>query len=154
LTTSLEGLTGLLSQVPAAVDRVRREIVLARFLGKLAVDQSARELRQRLDAALNSASVPNADAQRAPQANPRSTEPAASRSSADGRGAAPADASTSGGVASSLALSDYDHLPASDIVGKLSSLDASERDAIEAYERAGRARRTVLGKLEQLKGHA
>ena len=31
------------------MDRVRREIVLARFIGKLAVDQGIRELRTRIE---------------------------------------------------------------------------------------------------------
>jgi hypothetical protein len=50
-----------------------------------------------------------------------------------------------------LALPDYDHLPASQIVAMLSDLDADERDQIEGYERVNRNRRTVLGKLAQLR---
>ena len=50
-----------------------------------------------------------------------------------------------------LALSDYDHLSSAQIVSKLAGLDGSELDAIEAYERAGRHRRTILGKIEQLR---
>ena len=38
----------VVDKVPPAADRVRRELVLARFLGKLAVDQGLRELRSRL----------------------------------------------------------------------------------------------------------
>ena len=53
-------------------------------------------------------------------------------------------------VAGDLALPDYDTLPAIDIVGKLDTLDAAARDAIERYESANRQRRTVLGKLAQL----
>jgi len=51
-----------------------------------------------------------------------------------------------------LALPDYDHLPASQIVAMLRDLDAGERDQIEGYERVNRNRRTVLGKLAQLSG--
>ena len=53
--------------------------------------------------------------------------------------------------ATSLALADYDHLSSAQIVAKLEGLDAVERDAIERYERNGRHRRTVLGKLDQLR---
>ena len=53
-----------------------------------------------------------------------------------------------------LALADYDHLPASDVVSKLAGLEPDERDAIEAYELSGRRRRTILGKIEQLKSEA
>ena len=50
-----------------------------------------------------------------------------------------------------LALPDYDQLPAAHIVGKLEGLTQLERDSIELYETAGRHRRTVLGKLDQLR---
>ena len=50
-----------------------------------------------------------------------------------------------------LALPDYDQLPASHIVSKLAGLTPSELDAIDAYEMANRHRRTVLGKIAQLK---
>ena len=53
--------------------------------------------------------------------------------------------------AADLALPDYDQLPAAHIVGKLVALTQSERDDIEAYEAAHRHRRTVLGKLDQLR---
>jgi hypothetical protein len=39
---------GPLDRLPAVVGRVQREIVLARFIGKLVVDQSIREARQRV----------------------------------------------------------------------------------------------------------
>ena len=162
MTNAPQGVAALLHQVPAAVERVRREIVLARFLGKLAVDQGARELRERLDAALNPASHPEAEFPVEPPLAPRrsaATEPTVDAmadviADPDTSAARPAETSASVPAVESLALSDYDHLPASDIVGKLPSLDIAERDAIEAYERAGRGRRTVLGKLEQLKGDA
>ncbi|NND75863.1 MAG: hypothetical protein HKN44_12735 [Ilumatobacter sp.] len=53
--------------------------------------------------------------------------------------------------ADALALPDYDQLPAAHIVGKLADLTAGERDDIEAYESAHRNRRTVLGRLDQLR---
>ena len=121
-------MTTLLDQVPAAFSRVQREIVLARFLGKLAVDQGLRELRQRLEAVV------------APIDTPRTDEPDAS----DLVSEEPPDATT-------LPLADYDHLPASDIVSMLAGLEPDERDAIEAYELQGRHRRTILGKLDQLR---
>ena len=53
--------------------------------------------------------------------------------------------------ATTLPLADYDHLPASDIVSMLAGLEPAERDAIEAYELQSRHRRTILGKLDQLR---
>ncbi len=129
-------MTTLLDQVPAAIGRVQREIVLARFIGKLAVDQGAREVRQRIEALLSPA------AEDAVVVEPSSTDSPAPAAPAPGQRI----------DVTSLALSDYDHLPAADIVSKLDTLEPDERDAIEAYERSNRHRRTVLGKLTQLSG--
>jgi hypothetical protein len=125
----------LFDQVPAAVERVRREIVLARFIGKLAVDQGIRELRTRIE----DANRPRADSGVDSSAPITETEPTAQHESGE-----LIDVET-------LALADYDHLPASHVVSKLAGLDPDERDAIEAYERNGRKRRTILGRIEQLK---
>ena len=122
-------MTTLLDQVPAAISRVQREIVLARFLGKLAVDQGVREVRQRIESLV------------APVERVEPIEPATD-----------ADEVIDHQFASTtLALADYDHLPASDVVSMLAGLDPEERDAIEAYELQGRHRRTILGKLAQLR---
>lgn len=50
-----------------------------------------------------------------------------------------------------LAIPDYDGLAASQIIERLEGLDATELDAVDAYERATRARRTVLGKIAILR---
>ncbi len=44
----IEAIPAVVDKVPSAAERVKREIVLARFLGKLVVDQGVRELRSRL----------------------------------------------------------------------------------------------------------
>ena len=53
-------------------------------------------------------------------------------------------------VAVELAIDDYDGLPAVQIIPMLATLSADERVAIRAHEVAGRGRRTILGKLDQL----
>jgi hypothetical protein len=131
-------MASLFDQVPAVVGRVQREIVLARFVGKLAVDQGLAELRQRIEAIVPTPGAPTASDRRPAAAEP--TRPAGDTCSAP-------DAET-------LALADYDHLPATDIVAKLEGLEPDELDAIETYERAGRARRTVLGKIDRLRDEA
>ena len=128
----------LFDQVPAAIDRVRREIVLARFIGKLAVDQGIRELRARLEEANGT----RADSAAEPAPPLENAGPPARREGGD-----EIDVTL-------LALADYDHLPASDVVSKLAGLEPDERDAIEAYELTGRRRRTILGRIEQLKSEA
>jgi hypothetical protein len=74
------------------------------------------------------------------------------RTAGSGASVSPSTPAASSGVAPvDLALPDYDHLPASQIVALLGDLDSAELDSIEAYERAHRHRRTVLGKLDQLR---
>ena len=131
-------MASLFDQVPAVIERVQREIVLARFIGKLAVDQGLAEVRQRVEGII---APPPAveDDDRAPdeQDRPDITPSTAADIDVD-----------------SLALADYDHLPATAIVAKLDGLEPDELDAIEAYERSGRSRRTVLGKIERLREEA
>jgi hypothetical protein len=123
-------MTTLLDQVPAAISRVQREIVLARFLGKLVVDQGVREVRQRIESLV---------------------APVEGVESIETESAADEGEVIDHQLASTLALADYDHLPASDIVSMLAGLEPDERDAIEVYELQGRHRRTILGKLAQLR---
>lgn len=130
-------------KVPPAAERVRREIVLARFLGKLAVDQGIREVRSRLSPA-------SEEDEATTQSAPPTVEPGRDeqeRSTADGPDAPAPEVDA-------LALADYDHLSSAQIVSKLGGLDDDELDAVGAYERAGRHRRTVLGKIDQLRNAA
>jgi hypothetical protein len=52
--------------------------------------------------------------------------------------------------AGGLAITDYDELSASQVVDRLEGLPRHELEAIRDYERAHRARNTILGKIEQL----
>jgi hypothetical protein len=138
----LDAVPAVAEKVPAAAGRVRREVVLARFIGKLAVDQGLRELRGRLDPrpatpdATSTAETLRAPATRATPAE--SVEPIE------------LDSDVAPVVADDLALADYDHLSSAQIVAKLSGLDPSELAEIGAYERNHRHRRTILGKIDQL----
>ena len=134
----IEAVPAVVDKVPSAAERVKREIVLARFLGKLVVDQGVRELRSRLSPG------PSLDEQRASEPEPEHREPERDDTVADVPSADVPDVTT-------LALADYDHLSSAQIVGKLDGLDDAEREAIERYETAGRHRRTILGKLDQLR---
>ena len=133
----------IVDEVPKAVDRIRQRLVLARFLGKMAVDQGTREVQRRLAAAGTRPTAPSDVPADVPAATVATDEPDVPVPVVDDD---PPDA----GDVEELALPDYDLLPASQIVGRLESLTAAERADIEAYELANRHRRTVLGKLEQL----
>jgi hypothetical protein len=50
-----------------------------------------------------------------------------------------------------LPIDEYESLAASQVVARLESLDAGELSLVEQFERANRRRRTVLGKIEQLR---
>jgi len=130
-------MASLFEQVPVVVERVQREVVLARFIGKLAVDQGLAEVRQRVEAIVAPPDTTATTDDRPPsgeQSRPSSTPSAGPAVDVE-----------------SLALADYDHLPATAVVAKLDGLESDELDAIEAYERSGRGRRTVLGKIERLR---
>jgi hypothetical protein len=124
----VEAVPAVVDKLPGAAHRVSQEIVLARFIGRLAVDQGVREIRSRL--------LPTDESDDVDVAPP--SEPAVS----------PDRSGVPDVVA--LALADYDHLSSAQIVAKLDSLDAEELASIGSYERANRHRRTILGKLEQL----
>jgi hypothetical protein len=46
----------------------------------------------------------------------------------------------------------YDALTAREIAERLHTLSPAQREAVEAYERRGRARRTVLTRAAELRG--
>ena len=126
----------LVEDAPNAVGMARRELSNARFIGRLAVDRGIKQVRSRLE--------------RPVPVSPR----AAVSVHATDEHVPPTDRDElvldGGPSADSLALPDYDTLPAIDIVAKLETLDAADREAIELYESVHRRRRTVLGKLAQL----
>lgn len=49
-----------------------------------------------------------------------------------------------------LALPDYDSLSASQVIPRLQGLDPSELEDVRLYEAAGRSRRTILSKIDQI----
>jgi hypothetical protein len=140
----IDAVPAVVDKLPSAAERVRREVVLARFLGKMVVDQGVRELRTRLQPD-DRGSSPVTHQEHEERPGPASDdEPAVHPPVRD-------HADDDVPDVTSLALADYDHLSSAQIVAKLDGLDAVERDAIERYERNGRHRRTVLGKLDQLR---
>jgi hypothetical protein len=141
----IEVVPAVVDKVPAAAERVKREVVLARFLGKMVVDQGVREVRTRLSAG-DHHPIESPNVERHDDRPTVDTEPTVvdDTPTADQPITVVPDVVT-------LALADYDHLSSAQIVGKLDGLDDAERSAIEQYEVAGRHRRTILGKLEQLR---
>ena len=130
----LELTAKVVEEIPTALDKARQQLVLARFIGKMAVDQGVQELRRRLD----SEGLPSEED---PAPEEPSDRPLADEETSDGEVPHPDE----------LALPDYEQLPAAHVVAKLAGLTQDERDAIERFELANRHRRTVLGKIDQLR---
>ncbi len=132
--------------VAQVAERVRREVVLARFIGKFAVDRGLSELRDRIDPA-----PPSADLGGAQRDLADPVAAVADVAMATEQVAAKDETVTTDEVdVDDLALMDYDHLSSAQVVAKLGDLDLAERGLIARYEQAHRHRRTILGKLDQL----
>lgn len=64
---------------------------------------------------------------------------------------APTEADRPAPSSTGLPLEDYESLAASQVVDRLPTLSDDELDRIDLFETAHRGRRTVLGKIEQLR---
>lgn len=130
-------------QLPVLVregrQRVDQQVVLARFVGKLAVQQGRVELRKRLEAR-------RATVRESPSPAEPSVIAAAEVAPSPGSEEATAPAVTD------LAIAEFDSLAATQVIDRLAALTPEELDLVERYERAHRRRRTVLGRIQQLRG--
>ena len=130
--------------LPALIERARKEVALARVVGKFTVKAGVRKLQRQIAGRSGSVDATVDDDLESPIDLYEDVLEAASTV-----------ASTSMTMttirADDLVLPDYDHLPAAHVVAKLASLTQRERDAVEEYETANRHRRTILGKLDQLR---
>ena len=108
--------------VPRLAERGRGQIALARLVGTIAVKRGRREAEQFLARTMPKPNVPDLqDTAAAPESSEL------------------------------LPIPDYPDLTAAQVVPLLSELDAAELDQVAAYETANRARRTVLGRIDQLR---
>lgn len=132
--------------------KVDNQLTLAKFIGKMAVNQAKLEVQRRLDETERTRHGTGETALEAP-------EPIV---------AVPVDLNTvslpealielvaespllDAPATADLPIDGYDSLAASQVVGRLGSLTDAELDAVEAYETSRRARRTILGKIKQLR---
>ncbi|MEN3315602.1 MAG: hypothetical protein V7605_1836 [Acidimicrobiaceae bacterium] len=146
-------------------------LTMARVVGRLAVDQGsrhggeiARRLADQADALLGALGLVGEPSDRSPDPGPVDTavvddaEPATTDdrhappvpAPAPAAPAAPAPAAATQDPAH-LAIPGYDTLSASQVVQRLPGLSADELEAVRIYEAAGRARKTILLKVAQLR---
>ena len=153
--------------VATAQTRLDNQISLARIVGKVAVKKGRRELGRRLHHGTTSE---QGDIEATPTASisiPTSTSTLVSTSTSPSlplslptREATPSlPAVLIAAVAQSpllrepiaeLPIEGYDSLAASQVVLRLGSLTRDELVAVQTYEHGHRARRTILGKINQL----
>jgi hypothetical protein len=142
--------------VPSLIEQGREQhVALARVVGQFAVkmgrSKAAKEwaaLVERSNARSSSAQQRGASA----DSNDAGSEPSTQSDDASAASSLPTSADPpEAPPGPSLAIQEYDFLAASQIVARLVDLSEAERAAIEAYERANRNRRTVLGRIDQLR---
>ncbi len=143
--------TALKEQLPAYTRQgrqvVENRVMLARFIGQMAVQQGRREIDKRLAERRPPASGAVVDTV-AHEAAPAPTGAA---------GSAAVDAAASAAIdtvpgADSLAIPGYESLPAVNVVQRLATLTPDEVEQIRRFEVANRGRRTILAKIDVLQG--
>jgi hypothetical protein len=127
-------LTLLHDELPVVVrrgrERAEQRVQVAHFFGRMAVAYGQAEWKKRREAAA---------------AAPARPTPAGSRSPvADGVADAGAD------TVLTPPFAGYDTMAAVHVIERLRRMSPAELRSVRAYEAAGRARRTVLGKIDQL----
>ncbi len=146
--------------------RMGGQVTVARMIGEMAVRQGQRraeKVLQRLreqQSGSRSADRPSSTERPTNGHVPPSTPPTAtstptSTASATSTASTASTTSTNdGGDAGDLAIPGYDTLSASQVLPRLEGLSPGELEAVRAYEVATRARKTVLTRIDQLRGSA
>jgi hypothetical protein len=159
---------------------LENRIQLARFIGQLAVQTGQRELQKRIEQqreARQAASIADGAAGSAASADSPAGTPADSPADTAGDDASAtavdtvADSRSEGSdtaagvparsdleaslaasvpAAAELPISDYESLPAINVVDRLRSMSPDEIELVRRFEQAHRARRTILAKIDQL----
>jgi hypothetical protein len=156
--------------LPELADRGRRQLEArfraARMVGRLAVKEGTRQADRAVRRLADEAGAVVRGAGLAPSVRPVGVDDAGTGGAGDGTraaeddtGAAPApDDIPAGGAPETpppdpgeLSIPGYDTLSASQVVQRLPGLSPEELEAVRTYELAGRARKTILHKVAQLK---
>ena len=130
--------------------RMGGQVTVARMIGEMAVRQGQRRAEsvlKRLREQPSGAGGAGPEAGAGHETNGHrsaATAPVGSTPPGGGAGTAP--------EAAGLAIPGYDTLSASQVVPRLEGLTPAELDAVRAYEVATRGRKTVLTRIDQLRG--
>lgn len=147
--------------VPKLADKGRQrmggQVTVARMIGEMAVRQGQRRAEQVIQRLREQPRGAGRDDGPGNGAGPVNGHRPSSPATGTTAGAAhPSTARAPSGPldASSLAIPGYDTLSASQVVPRLEGLSPAELEDIRAYEKASRARKTILTRIEQLRGTA
>jgi hypothetical protein len=159
--------------LPRFIDRGRSQVVLARVVGRYAVEKGSTraggylgQSQEQVSALLQTLGLLSED--REPPADPGdveefegdvlvfhspAAEPGPTAQPDPGSHPAPEPVPEPEPVpdVGSLAIPDYDNLSASQVVPRLGGLSHGELDAVRRYEAAERGRKTILNKIAQLR---
>ena len=145
--------------------RITTQLTMARVVGQFAVAKGRQELEKRLAptgapagpsrraAAGGTAPVERSEPAHTNGKGAGDPEPAAEEPAAPpALSIVPDPAAEPAPDAAGLAIPGYDSLSASQVVQRLAGLSQDELEAVGAYERAHRGRRTILNRIDQLQG--
>jgi hypothetical protein len=141
------------SELPRFAERGRQTVEQRVLVGRFIATLLAQQARQRIGATFTSAAggteadSDSSDVTAAAATTPTATTetPAKTPAKASSR------AKPAAGTASRLAIDHYESLSATQVIPLLGELDPEELEAIERFEQAHRNRRTVLGRIAQLR---
>jgi hypothetical protein len=138
--------------------RMGGQVTVARMIGEMAVRQGQRRAekvlqRLREQPAAAPATAPADPGSRARPSNGHGAAPAGPVASATSTPTSTASAAPAP-EAATLAIPGYDTLSASQVLPRLEGLSPAQLEAVRAYEAATRGRKTVLTRIEQLRGSA
>ena len=155
---------------PRFVDRGRNQVVLAKVIGKYAVEHGSKQVegylgqsQTQVAAVLQALGVLPEESEPTDPAGVEAFEAEAvvftSAPAAESTGEVPVDqpvddlvdrSDSPAPVVDELAIPDYDNLSASQVIPRLGGLSPDELEAVRRYEAAERGRKTILGKIAQL----
>ncbi len=134
-------------ELPRLIEKGRQrasgQVVLARMVGQMAVSQGQKEAERWFRRVVGRLSEQEADVTSRPPPPSAPTPAAATPDPTERPAATPSD--------DRLAIPGYDALSASQVVQRLAGLSPDELEAVRSYEAAGRARKTVLLRVAQLR---
>jgi hypothetical protein len=148
--------------LPSFIERGKQQVTMAKVVGQFAVThgqstakQKVGKLQDQAESLLGELGLGPQAAATAEEASAAAEAPRASSSptSADRPEAVATDATPTAPAPAvgDLPISGYDSLAASQVIPRLAGLTSDELDAVEAYETATRGRKTILGKIAQLR---